>query len=190
NEDSYRWVWGYGNPSDGEIKKIDLSIEHILDTLDRDGPFVGIVGFSSGAAMAAIITSLLEKRRSICGITWKAHHPSLSFSVCLSGFVLGPLYEQIYTPFISTPTLLAIGSYDPVILPAQTRELAAQCQNAKVFEFPGIHYVPQSKEFLQFCVSLAHFLDDVLDPPRVELSASPGEKHDTALQTGQCLRYL
>ncbi|KAJ6125915.1 hypothetical protein N7471_010408 [Penicillium samsonianum] len=172
DEDNDRWVWGYGDPSDGEIKRIDLSIKHILDTLDRDGPFVGIVGFSSGAAMAAIITSLLEKRRNICDITWKARHPSLSFSVCLSGFTLGPLYRQVYTPLIATPTFIAVGSHDPVILPAQTRNLAGQCQNAKIFEFPGIHYVPQIKEFPRFCISLTQFLDDVLDPPRMEPPAS------------------
>ena len=60
-DDHERWVWGYGDPDDGEIKKLALSVKHILKTLDRDGPFVGIIGFSSGAAMAAIITSLLEK---------------------------------------------------------------------------------------------------------------------------------
>ncbi|KAJ6125941.1 hypothetical protein N7471_010434 [Penicillium samsonianum] len=137
---------GYGDPSDGEIEKIYLSIEHVLDTRDRDGPFVVIVGFSSGAAMAAIITSLLEKRPNICDITWKARHPSLSFSVCLSGFTLGPLYipaglhsADLYTDVI------AVGSHDPVVLPTQTRNLASQCQNEstmsrKVKNFRGFAY--------------------------------------------------
>lgn len=70
-EDNGQRVWGYGAPNDGEIKKIELSIQHILDTLDREGPFAGIVGFSSGAAMAAIIASLLEKKEMVCNIPWK-----------------------------------------------------------------------------------------------------------------------
>lgn len=81
DEGNDRWVWGYGGLSDGKIKKIDLSIKHILNTLDRDGPFVGIVGFSSGAAMAAIITSLLEKRQTVCDVTGKVNWP---FSVVRS----------------------------------------------------------------------------------------------------------
>lgn len=73
NEDNGQRVWGYGAPNDGEIKKIELSIQHILDILDREGPFAGIVGFSSGAAMAAIIASLLEKKEIFCNIPWKVN---------------------------------------------------------------------------------------------------------------------
>lgn len=64
-------VWGYGEPNHDHIRGLHGSLYHILDTLDRHGPFSGIVGFSSGAAMAAIITSLLEKRKNVCGIKWK-----------------------------------------------------------------------------------------------------------------------
>ncbi|KAJ6125860.1 hypothetical protein N7471_010353 [Penicillium samsonianum] len=150
---------GYGDPSDGEIEKIYLSIEHVLDTLDRDGPFVGIVGFSSGAAMAAIITSLLEKKPNICDITWKprcglkrmreidqssplgaSSQPQL---FCLSQRV--HIRTTVYTPLISTPMLIAVGSHDPVVLPTQTRNLASQCQNEstmsrKVKNFRGFAY--------------------------------------------------
>lgn len=73
NEDNGQRVWGYGAPNDGEIRKIELSIQHILDTVDREGPFAGIVGFSSGAAMAAIIASLLEKKEFVCNIPWKVN---------------------------------------------------------------------------------------------------------------------
>jgi hypothetical protein len=70
NKDYENRVWGYGDPSDGEIKKIELSVRHILATLDHDGPFVGIAGFSSGAAMAAIIASHLEKRSMFNDQPW------------------------------------------------------------------------------------------------------------------------
>lgn len=73
DEANDRWVWGYGDPSEGQINGIELSIEHILKTLDQDGPFAGIVGFSSGAAMAAIITSILEKKQTLYSPTWKVN---------------------------------------------------------------------------------------------------------------------
>ena len=80
NEDNGQRVWGYGAPNDGKISKIELSIQHILDTLDREGPFAGIVGFSSGAAMAAIIASLLEKKEFVCNIPWKVNSPLYSMA--------------------------------------------------------------------------------------------------------------
>lgn len=70
-----QWVWGYGDPHDGEIKMIERSIAHILHTLVDEGPFVGIVGFSSGAAMAAIIASLLEKTENISKIGGEVRQP-------------------------------------------------------------------------------------------------------------------
>ncbi|KAJ6116142.1 hypothetical protein N7523_005590, partial [Penicillium sp. IBT 18751x] len=179
-EECDQWVWGYGDPRHGEIKKIEQSIQHILDTLDRDGPFAGIVGFSSGAAMAAIIASLLEKQGTIPNYPWKVTFPldlyghtaiqsaKLKFVICLSGFRLGSAYDAIYQPAISTPTLAAIGSRDPVISPVQTRLLADQCQNAKLFEFSGTHYVPQREEFPAFCRVLGDFLEDVLYPSQIE----------------------
>ena len=64
-------VWGYGEPEKDKIKGLDSSIKHILDELDRNGPFIGMIGFSSGAAMTAIVTSMLEKRKTICDIQWE-----------------------------------------------------------------------------------------------------------------------
>ena len=63
-------VWGYGDPERDEIKGFWSSVQHILRSLDEKGPFCGIVGFSSGAAMAAIITSLLENRRTVQDLSW------------------------------------------------------------------------------------------------------------------------
>ena len=59
------------------IRGLQRSIEHILDTLEQNGPFIGIVGFSSGAAITAIIASLLEKRGKIYGITLRVPSSSL-----------------------------------------------------------------------------------------------------------------
>ncbi|KAJ5882776.1 uncharacterized protein N7473_011210 [Penicillium subrubescens] len=161
-----KWVWGYGDPSDGEITNIELSTQHILATLHQKGPFVGIVGFSSGAAMAAIIASHLEKRSMFNDQPWVTEHSALRFAICLSGFRLGPIYDKFYEPTIRTPILLAIGSYDPVITAEDSHSLAKHCQFARIFEFSGVHYVPQFKESRDFRKTLNDFLEEFLfDPP-------------------------
>ncbi|KAJ5202353.1 hypothetical protein N7449_004432 [Penicillium cf. viridicatum] len=50
------------------------------DILERHGPFVGIMGSSTGATVAAIVTSLLQKRRSIC---------NFNLTVTMSEYYLG-----------------------------------------------------------------------------------------------------
>lgn len=55
------------------------TIEYILDRIEENGPFTGIVGFSSGAAMTAVIASLLEKEEKIDGFLLMVQHSSIIF---------------------------------------------------------------------------------------------------------------
>ncbi|KAJ6117940.1 hypothetical protein N7523_005691, partial [Penicillium sp. IBT 18751x] len=156
-------VWGYGEPETDKIKGLDKSIQHILDALDQRGPFSGMIGFSSGAAMTAIVTSMLEKRKTICDIPWKTYHPQLRFAICLSGFKLrNQCYEAFYSPRISTPMFHSFGELDATITPAQTETLALDCLSPWFYQFFGGHYVPQGKEHMSFLDSLGGFLRDVL----------------------------
>src|SRR5438270_4126090 len=54
------------------------------------GPFIGILGFSQGAAVAATLTSLLEKNKDIglpTNLGWrKINHPPVNFFIAVSGF--------------------------------------------------------------------------------------------------------
>lgn len=173
-------VWGYGEPDD-KIRGLETSIWRILDFLYEKGPFIGIVGFSSGAAMAAIITSILEKtdigdispwkvsKPKFIGLDYLAYasfqvnHQKLHFTVCLSGFRLdNKCYDTFYSPNIETPIFHTVGELDSMISSTQTENLMRCCKRSWLFEFFGGHYVPQSKEFLEFSQSLASFLRSAL----------------------------
>jgi hypothetical protein len=67
------WTWGHGDLEEDRIRGLETSVEYILRFLETHGPFVGIMGFSAGATVAAIVCSLLEKQNSISGF---------SFNVC------------------------------------------------------------------------------------------------------------
>jgi hypothetical protein len=58
-------AWGFGDFEHGLIKGLDISVLKIVGILDRHGPFSGIMGFSTGAAVAAIIASILERPERI-----------------------------------------------------------------------------------------------------------------------------
>lgn len=102
-------------------------------------------------------------------VSKQTEHSVLRFAICLSGFRLGPIYDKIYDPMIRTPILLTIGSHDPVITAENSQRLAKHCQFARIFEFSGVHYVPQFKESHDFRKTLIDFLGDFLfDPPANE----------------------
>lgn len=60
------------------IKGIEESIQSIKHILEHEGPFVGIIGFSSGAALAAIVASLLEGNNTMQGLNFKVIYTPLS----------------------------------------------------------------------------------------------------------------
>lgn len=59
---------------------LDDAIKFIIDHIDKNGPYDGIIGFSQGAAMAAMITNCLQK--------FLPTHPPLKISLIVSGFCL------------------------------------------------------------------------------------------------------
>jgi len=62
--DSDAWAWGYGDYASEEIKHLDIGMQRLLRILRDDGPFEGVIGFSSGATVAMILLSLAERGAS------------------------------------------------------------------------------------------------------------------------------
>lgn len=85
-ESNSTWAWGYGDYQSDRILGLGQSVQYIASILESHGPFIGVMGFSTGAALAAITASLLESKKSVC---------DFQFEVCilpknsqLGGFVL------------------------------------------------------------------------------------------------------
>ncbi|KAJ5936744.1 hypothetical protein N7466_003194 [Penicillium verhagenii] len=157
--DSMR-AWGYGDYTSGRIIGLEKTIQYLSDLLQTRGPFTGIIGFSTGACVTAILASLLEKKRPVCNLPFNTTHPPLKFAVCFSGFKLDhPYYAPLYKPMIETPILHVIGTLDTMIDPLLSRRLSKYCLNASTHYFTGTHYVPRSQRFLE---SLNDFVWDAL----------------------------
>lgn len=60
-----QWTWAYADHGSENIIGFEESIRYVLALLSQHGPFIGIVGFSMGAALAAIVASLLEQDRVV-----------------------------------------------------------------------------------------------------------------------------
>ncbi|KAK4211767.1 serine hydrolase-domain-containing protein [Rhypophila decipiens] len=118
----------------------------------------GVIGFSQGGAMAALLASAMEKTERAVP---KEHEEwvklvreankgvPLKFAVSYSGFFATPQdLAWLYEPKIKTPTLHFLGSLDVVVEEARVRGLVERCEDPHVVVHPGGHYVPVSKEWV------------------------------------------
>ncbi|KAJ5280565.1 hypothetical protein N7478_005937 [Penicillium angulare] len=159
DEKALKRTWGYGDVELERIRGLETTIDYILRFLDSHGPFIGIMGFSSGAIIAATVASLLEKRRSIGSLRFNASHPSLDFVVSFCGCPLEhSLYKPLYNPKIETPTLHVIGTIDTTIDECQSLRLLDYCTDSALHYFFGTHHVPRSVDFLD---ALTRFFEHV-----------------------------
>lgn len=122
------------------------SLDVIAEAVKEQGPFDGLLAFSQGAAMAAIICALQEQGDE--------RFP-FSFVIIIAGFCSRssghlPLYQQP----ITIPSLHVFGDTDRVIPKDMSEELLACFKDAHTIQHPGGHFVPasgpQKKLYIEF----------------------------------------
>lgn len=142
------WAWWQARQPHSapfhEYVGLDLGLERIAAVLEQDGPFDGVIGFSQGAAAAAMTAALLEPGRkekfaelekNSGGTPFPAafdrlDHPSLRFMVSYSGFVsTHPGYAAFYDPLIATPSLHFHGTLDTILEESWARALLDACEH-------------------------------------------------------------
>jgi hypothetical protein len=66
------FAWGSGDVRNAEeIEGLGQSVAMILEFIQAHGPFIGVIGFSCGATVSAILASLLEGNRRVEG--WRTN---------------------------------------------------------------------------------------------------------------------
>lgn len=166
------WAWFRKDERTGAYRLLPEGMESLAKCIREDaGGYVdGVVGFSQGGAVAAMLAAAMEylgdgKRREIPaastaedgGYTWdwvsslreaNGDKP-LKFSVIYSGFFAPPPeLGWLYEPKIRTPTLQFIGSLDTVVEEGRSRGLVARSEDPVVVVHPGGHYVPVNREWV------------------------------------------
>ncbi|KAK1144795.1 hypothetical protein N8T08_004806 [Aspergillus melleus] len=111
-------IWVYGSHEEPEIRGLNESIHHIMSALQNKGPFLGIMGFSTGATLAVVIASILENPK---------RHAEFD---------------------VKTPILHFIGTLDSMIAEPLTLRLAQQCQTQNIRYFAEGHFVPRHSEIV------------------------------------------
>ncbi|RAK92598.1 dihydrofolate reductase [Aspergillus costaricaensis CBS 115574] len=150
--EAYGWFRRSSTANPPLYTDLHLGLETIANVIKTEGPFDGVVGFSQGAAMAAIVAALLEPGREevmdkfvregsvfeengenvkgfeVPSVWWECVRSvgqgQLKFAVCYSGFrAPGPRYSGFYEGGVKTPVLHVLGSLDAVVDEGRSRAL-------------------------------------------------------------------
>lgn len=165
------WAWFRKDEASGNYRLLREGFESLARCIrDEAGGHVdGVVGFSQGGAVAAMLASVLEHGGGGGGGAQRQPPPgddtydwgwvpalreanggkALRFAVVYSGFFAPPpALAWLYEPKISTPTLQFIGSLDTVVEESRSRGLEARSENPVMVVHPGGHYVPVNKQWV------------------------------------------
>ncbi|KAH6629977.1 serine hydrolase FSH [Chaetomium sp. MPI-SDFR-AT-0129] len=178
------WAWWRRNDATGEYDGIDKGMAVVAEVLERarldaaceegndSGGIEGVIGFSQGGCMAALLAAALERPHSPFGGSKLAAHEGwvkavqtahgggqdkpLKFAVVCGGFRAAPRdLQRLYAPKVKTPVMHCIGTVDTVVAEDRSMELVRQCEEEVVYLHPGAHFVPIDKAFT---MTLAGFI--------------------------------
>ncbi|TDL16828.1 hypothetical protein BD410DRAFT_794926 [Rickenella mellea] len=151
------------------------SLHYMRRILEEQGPFDGIIGFSQGATLAALLTGYLEysniNPKFAC-----IDHPPFSLGIFISGYIA----QSPATPLpkiMRTPSLHIIGVNDVVVLPQHSKDLSRRFSQPRVEIHEGGHWIPRKPSWRRFFINyLTAWVQDVVGPSRSDTS-SPTAQH-------------
>lgn len=118
-----------------ESRGIDESVAAVREAVREQGPFDGVLGFSQGAALVAMLCSLQER-----GL-----EPDFNFrfAVIVAGFRSACQEHQVfYSAPLQIPSMHVFGLEDRVIPDNMSRDLLLTFQEPVVLIHPGGHFIP------------------------------------------------
>lgn len=121
---------------------LDDSVAAVREAVKVQGPFDGILGFSQGAALVAMLCSLQEQKLE--------PEFSFRFAILVAGFRSAcEEHQKFYNLPLQIPSLHVFGLEDRVIPDNMSRELLPSFQDPHVLTHPGGHFVPAASAHRQ-----------------------------------------
>ncbi|KAF8320347.1 hypothetical protein DL93DRAFT_2073927 [Clavulina sp. PMI_390] len=143
-------AWWTANEDKTIYYNLDPTLVYIKTLLEKqEVPFDGVLGFSQGAAMAALLVALLERPDDLPSA--KINHPPMRFGVFVSGFKpLDLSISRIFEKPITTPTVHALGKTDVIVSIKRSQTLIDACQAPRVEWHEGGHHIPSKASWRAF----------------------------------------
>lgn len=140
--------WWPNSESNPNYYSLDEAFNAVKESIVKDGPYDGVLGFSQGAGFAGVLCKNMH--------TLHESQPPLKFAIFYAGFKLKPpQHQHFYDTKIQTPSLHITGSLDTVVAEDRTKPFyeAFDESNRTYIVHPGGHFVPNSKDMVSQLVN-------------------------------------
>ena len=142
-----RYSWWCASDDGTEYRGWKESVSYVKEFLKKNGPFQGVLGFSQGAAMAAVLCASMQQTNE------------LGFVILIGGF---PPRDTTLQKLISGSSTLkqirslhVIGEADEVVKPEVSRKLAQAFCSPSFMLHSGGHNIPTSRSH---CETIVEFV--------------------------------
>jgi len=153
-----RGWWTKSDPGKVETcpTELEVSLKYVRDYLVHEN-FDAIFGFSQGAAIALLVSIMLEEPHLYEPflINGKPVHPRFEFGICVGAFIpLGSICETLFAAPFTTPFLHIYGRRDLIVLEERTKRIIDlnNSSSKRVESHPGGHFVPNSPRWKKFFI--------------------------------------
>lgn len=181
------------DPPHGLFQSLDM----LAEILKRDGPFDGVIAFSQGTILAAILASLLEGQTRVDAFHRASQisphimpypdtfinlrHPPFKFGILYAGRVGTTRYSDwLYEdPLIDTPFCHFVGKWDPMVDHEERDAVLAKLSGSKesrTIVHVGGHFVPVNDEMV------GHVVDFIFKCSNSTTSDSSDSAEDSAYE--------
>ncbi|GER37994.1 calmodulin-related protein [Striga asiatica] len=132
--------WFQFNKDFTEYTNLEACIDYLCDYIVSKGPFDGLLGFSQGATLSALLVGYQAQGKIL------NEHPPIKFVVSISGskFRDQTICEIAYKDSIKAKSVHFIGEKDWLKLPSE--DLASAFFNPLIIRHPQGHTVPRLDE--------------------------------------------
>lgn len=122
---------------------LEESVETVRTAVKELGPFDGILGFSQGAALVAMLCALQEQKLE--------PDFNLRFAILVAGFCSAcSQHQRFYEgPAITIPSLHVFGRDDRVIPEKMSQDLLPTFDGVQTLVHPGGHFIPAASSHRQ-----------------------------------------
>lgn len=148
----YRW---WDSSEDGSVYDgVEESLKYLEDLFKKQGPFVGVLGFSQGAAIGALMCALQINAK----LEGKQNPFPFKFFINISGFT--PRANEFRSLFskapFQIPSLHIFGEKEPEEFRKRINQLIQTFSDPIVLKHNRGHSIPQAERDVQTILSFLH----------------------------------
>lgn len=129
----------------------DGTAKYLRTKFQELGPFDGVLGFSQGGCLTGVLAAALEHPDLVPDSPGTFQAERLRFAISVSGFrPRAALFDKLMEARITTPMLIIQGRDDSIVSPEFTETLVKLCDNVRIAEHDGGHYLPTPAPWRNF----------------------------------------